>query len=348
MATLAGLISSHGDGCWAFTVDADDGTLGAAHHVLALPGATWLTGAGSRWWLGRGVAGYAGSVGTVCELAGDGTQLELRAEQPMPGGRPANLARDRSGRWLIVAAYWGGSVAVFDCATRLGPPRQELAHIGTGYQVPRQQRTHAHGVAVHPHDDLVVVPDLGADRSFVYRCVADADADEAILHPADPPELPATPETGPRHAVFSADGRFLYVLGELNGEVTAYAWQSDTPCLSAIQTASAVPPGDHEGVGAADIRLHPSGEWCYANLRATRTLCRFAVAADGTLHDPQHVAIDGVSRCFRFTPDGRFLVICHTGEGVVESRPVADDGGIGDVVSRLEIASPMCLQWTEE
>ena len=96
--------------------------------------------------------------------------LALLNEQSSGGAGPCHLVVARDGRHVLVANYDGGSVAVLPIGPdgRLGPPTV-AKHEGSGPNKARQQQPHAHGIYLDPSERLVVSPDLGADRVFVYR-----------------------------------------------------------------------------------------------------------------------------------------------------------------------------------
>lgn len=70
------------------------------------------------------------------------------------------------------------------------------------------------------------------------------------------------PGSGPRHAVFSADGRFAYLITELSGEVMAFTYDGDS--LRLMQTIQA---DTLDARGSADIHLSQDGRFLYASNR---------------------------------------------------------------------------------
>src|SRR6187200_1172481 len=66
------------------------------------------------------------------------------------GGGPCHLALDRSGKWLFVANYGGGSVAAFPVQDdgKVGEASAFFQHAGAGANAARQSGPHAHETVV--------------------------------------------------------------------------------------------------------------------------------------------------------------------------------------------------------
>ena len=82
--------------------------------------------------------------------------------------------------------------------------------------------------------------------------------------------------SGPRHAAFSGDGNFLYVLGELQSTVTVFA-NDARETYREIQTISTLPEGFSGRNDAAEIAIHPNGKFLYASNRGQDTIALFDI-----------------------------------------------------------------------
>ena len=114
--------------------------------------------------------GRAGSVSAFSIDRATGT-LTLLNRVATRGAGPCHLALDRSGKWLFVANYTGGSVAAFpvhDDGT-LGEASAFFQHTGTSVNKSRQSGPHAHETVVSPDNRFVLAADLGLDKVFSYR-----------------------------------------------------------------------------------------------------------------------------------------------------------------------------------
>ena len=140
------------------------------------------------------------------------------------GADPCYVSFDNSGKYLLVANYTGGSIAAFPVAPdgRIGAASAFVQHTGSGPNKERQEGPHAHYIATSADNRFVFAVDLGLDEVLVYRF----DPRKGSLTPSNPPFAKLTPGAGPRHLAFHPQGRFAYVLSEVNSTVTAFAYDS--------------------------------------------------------------------------------------------------------------------------
>src|SRR5580698_4826276 len=87
------------------------------------------------------------------------------------GSSPCDLALDKTGRFLAVANYASGSIAVFPVLPdgRLGEAAASDQHHGQSVNPARQKGPHAHSVLFSPDNRYLLSADLGLDKIFVYR-----------------------------------------------------------------------------------------------------------------------------------------------------------------------------------
>src|SRR5262249_29133588 len=117
------------------------------------------------------------------------------------GADPCHISLDRSGKYVLVANYTGGTVAVFPVAAdgRLGEASsvtEDQGVVGPNHE--RQERSHAHWIEASAGNRFVYVADLGLDRVLIYKF----DASKGVLtrgEPADFFSAVLAPGTGPRH-----------------------------------------------------------------------------------------------------------------------------------------------------
>ena len=116
------------------------------------------------------------------------------------GAGPTHLVVDKTGKFVLVANYGAGSVALFPILAdgRLGNALAVLPHTGHSVDSQRQEEPHAHSIYVSPDNRFAVSADLGTDQVYVYRFDAstgNADAQPAAFRQAFPPA--AVPATSP-------------------------------------------------------------------------------------------------------------------------------------------------------
>ena len=104
---------------------------------------------------------------------------------------------------------------------RLGEATAFVQHKGSSVNKERQEGPHAHAPRSRRTIVLLIVADLGLDQLLVYPF----DAAKGTLG-GDPQIVRAVPGAGPRHLVFDAAGRLLYVINELQSTVVTYSYDA--------------------------------------------------------------------------------------------------------------------------
>ena len=192
------------------------------------------------------VGNYKGEKsGAVSAFAIDRTTGKLTPlnQVASKGADPCYLTVDKTGKYVLVANYTGGSVAVFPVLEdgRLGEASSFIQHTGHGSDPDRQEGPHAHSIDLSPDNRFAIVDDLGLDESLVYRF----DSAKGSLTLNDPQLYTtlakADPGAGPRHFAFHPDGKFAYVINEMQSAVSVFSYDSAGGVLRRLQTISALP-----------------------------------------------------------------------------------------------------------
>jgi 6-phosphogluconolactonase len=251
----------------------------------------------------------AGSVSAFAIDAATGDLREL-GRVSSRGAHPCHLIVDRTGRYVLVANYTGGSVASFALrpdGSLEAAAKSLVQHTGASVDPNRQKAPHAHMIATDPANRHALVADLGLDQLLVYAF------DSGRLTPAATPPARIEPGSGPRHFAFSPNGGDLYVLNEMRLTITAFRYEASR--LSEFQSVSALPESLKPGLAdsGAEIQVHPSGRFVYASLRGQDSLAVFARdARTGRLALVEHVPSGGrTPRSFVIDPTGRYLLAAN-------------------------------------
>lgn len=207
----------------------------------------------------------------------------------------ANIATDRAGKVLFSASYGGNKVALNPLAANgvVAEPKQVIP---TGLN--------AHAFLPSPDNRFVFATNLGSDQvlSFAF------DAGTGSLTPSNPPAIKTPEKSGPRHFVFHPNGKFVYLIHELNGDVAAYSYEAKSGAWSEIQRTTALPAGFSGKPWAADIHITPDGRFLYASERTTNTLTAYKVdVTSGKLTTIGSVPTEKQPRGFNIDPTGRYL-----------------------------------------
>ncbi len=164
--------------------------------------------------------------GAVSAYSFHNGKLTLLNTQPTNGAHPCYIAIDQTGKWVTVANYSGGSLALFPIKEdgSLDAASSYIQHTGSGPDKDRQEAPHVHSTVIAPDNKHVLASDLGLDRIAVYEVKGTT----PTLAPAAEPFVSTTPASGPRHLVFAPNKKFAYMIEELSGHVVVFK------CYSAI------------------------------------------------------------------------------------------------------------------
>lgn len=292
----------------------------------------------------REFAGEGLGLAAAYAIDQDTGALRLLNRQSTHGGEPCHLTTDPSGRYLIVANHEHGSVAVLpiDPDGSLRPASHVEQHVGSG-PGPTQQGPHAHFVTLDPPRQRLLVADKGIDKVMIYRL----DAEVGKLVPADPPSASLHSGAAPRHIAFHPNGRFVYVNGEADMTVTAFAYDGEGGVLEELHHLSTLPTGAAaERLSTAQILVHPSGRYVYVSNRGHDSIAIFAIDQEtGRLAPAGHAATGGnTPRNFAFDPSGTFLYAANqNSDTIVHFRVDAETGQLTPTGDVTAVGAPVCI-----
>ncbi|SAK96118.1 3-carboxymuconate cyclase-like protein [Caballeronia pedi] len=230
-----------------------------------------------------------------------------------------HLTFDAASNTLLAANYNSGSVssiAVHEDGS-LGETASTIIESGSGPNR-RQMSAHAHSAVVDPSGRYVLVPDLGADRVFVYRF--DRATHALSKDDANPSRAFVAPfGSGPRHIVFGADGRFAYLITELSADVMVLRWDASQGRLRLVQSLPVSSAGYTGAKSGAEIAVSRDGRFVYAADRGANEIVVYRVdVASGALSEIQRASSNGVKPWgFGIDPSGKWLLIANQASGTV-------------------------------
>jgi len=273
-------------------------------------------------------------------------KLTLLNEVSSRGSDPCHLNVDKTGKFVLVANYNGGNLAVFPILESggLGEASAFVQHTGHGANPQRQEGPHAHYINVSADNRFAVAADLGLDEILIYRF----DPNKGTLAANDPRFVSLNPGAGPRHFVFSPGGTFAYVINEMQSTVTAFAYDADRGQLHSLQTISTLPKDFAGPNDDAEIQVHPSGKFLYASNRGHDSIAVFAIdPSKGTLTALQYVSTQGKVPCnFEIDPSGsRLLVANQKSDNIVIFRIDPNTGRLAPSGDVLHVPSPVCVKF---
>lgn len=284
--------------------------------------------------------------GTVSAFAVDRAtgMLKLLNTVSSKGSGPCHIEFDKTGKWLFVANYNNGSIAVLpvhDDGT-LGEATASIQHTGSSVDRQRQAGPHAHSVNISADNRFLIVADLGLDQLLVYQF----DATNGSLMPNDREFSKIVAGSGPRHLAFSADGFFAYVSNEMAATISAMEYDVGRGRLTEFQTVSMLPPDFKGAKAAAEIALHPNGKFLYASNRGHDSIVMFNIdVAKGMLNAGTWTPSGGKTpRNFAIDPTGAFLFAANQdSNNVTVFRIDPKTGALTPSGEVLAIGSPVSI-----
>ena len=231
---------------------------------------------------------------------------------------------------VYIANYVSGSVSRIERDGRLTTVLHPSEGVGPNEK--RQDQPHTHYAHPSPDGKHLIVCDLGVDRITVY------DRDMRYVSSASVPR-----GDGARHAVFSPDGKTLYVANELKATVSRFSWEGGT--LSYIDTVSC--EVDYEKIPhnlAAAIRMSRDGKRLYVSNRGEDTVCVFTVAEDGSLSLLSKTDVCGAApRDFDLTPNETAILSCNMKGDCVTLLPLDENGVPKGMACSIGLPQPLCV-----
>jgi 6-phosphogluconolactonase len=262
------------------------------------------------------------------------------------GADPCYIIVDKTGKFVLVANYTGGSIAAFPIKEdgSLDKPSAFIQHTGHGTNPKRQEAPHAHSIDLSPDNRFAIVDDLGLDETLVYKF----DSAKGSLTLNDPPFAQADPGAGPRHFALHPSGKFGYVINEMGSTVSVFQYDAANGVLHPLQTISTIPKSFTALNESAEIEVHPSGKFLYASNRGHDSIAIFAIDPNkGTLTLIDYVPTRGESpRNFAIDPTGQLLFAENEkSDNIVVFSINAQTGRLTPTGKVLDISQPVCIKF---
>jgi len=266
-----------GSGIFSYAVDDESGALRLrAFKPQTRPHCISLSATAARLYAvsyAPSCGGHAGGAVYSYAIEPATAQLTEINHRVLPFTFPSYIQQDRTGRFLFVACTSGGGVVVLpiDLTGALGKPSSIHAHRGSAMvplgatrnpTVVAPGACQPHAIGADPTNRLVVVPDVGLNRTVLYRF----DEVEGRLERTDA-DIVCPPGTGPRHFVFHPHNGFLYVLNQTESSVSVLDYNAAAGLARVLHTVRTVPPGFAGRSLSAEIVLSPDGRLMYCTNR---------------------------------------------------------------------------------
>jgi len=337
-------------GIYAYEFDADTGRLTPKGVAAETPDPSWVAvHPGGKYLYAANEAGKASTVSAFAVDVKSG-KLTLLNQMPSLGEDPCYLSFDKTGKYVLVANYSSGTIAVFPILAdgRLGEHTAMVKDAGaTGPNKKHQEGPHAHWIETSPDNRFVLVADLGLDEVLVYKL----DATSGTLTPNEPAFARLKAGSGPRHAVFYPNGKFVFAVSELSSTATSFAYDVKKGTLKETGTASTLPPGFSGRNDVAETAVHPNGKFLYVSNRGNDSIAILSIdPGNRTLAPAGGIPTGGKEpRHFAIDPSGKYLLAENQfSNNIVVFKIDPATGGLTPTGQVVEVPSPVDIAFLQE
>lgn len=360
LPTQVDLPPGNGRGIHIFRVDRATGALTpvGVHELGTSPSHLAVNAAGTRLYSANETDRQGDQKeGTVTAFAIDRNTGALKALNTVKSGGagPTYVSLHPSGKFLFVANYFGGSVAVLPVlddgklgdatdvkrdAGKIGPTKAANAPKGS-FAFSGHDRTHAHQIQTDPSGKFVLHVDLGLDTIFVWKF----DPNKGTLTANDPASVTLPPGDGPRHFAFHPNEKWLYSVQEEGSTVVRFDYSPDAGKLTARQTISTLPKGYAGSNFCSEILVSADGKFVYVGNRLHDSIGIFAVGETGDLTPVADEWTRGnYPRSFAFDPTGTFLYCCNQrADHMTVFRADRKTGALAFTGHYTPVGNPSCV-----
>jgi 6-phosphogluconolactonase (cycloisomerase 2 family) len=360
LPTQVDLPPGNGRGIHLFHVNRTTGEMTAAgiHEMDTSPSCLALNTSGTRLYSANETDRVGehkeGTVSAFAINRADG-KLELLNTVRSGGAGPTYVRVHPSGRFLLVANYFGGSVAVLpilrdgrlSAATdiqndggKTGPAKATNAPPGS-FAFSGHDRTHAHMIEADPSGRYVVHVDLGLDKIFVWKF----DDQKGVLTPNKPPAISLPPGDGPRHFHFHPNGRWFYSIQEESSTIVLFDYDAATGRLTSRQTISTLPPRFAGSNFCSEILVSGDSRFVYAGNRLHDSIGIVSIGSNGTLtYVGEEWTRGNYPRSFNVDPTGQFFYCCNQrGDNITVFRVDRKTGGLNFTGHYTPVGNPSII-----
>ena len=218
-----------------------------------------------------------------------------------------HLTISKNGKHLYASGYGTGTLFVIDVDKDgyLSNARAAYKNQGSSINKLRQESSHMHFTTPTPYNGYICTCDLGTDEILVFN-TSQENGDVTKVS-----SLKTSLGYGPRHMLFSKDGRYAYILCEMNYHLLIYAYEG-TGDLEFVNDIDLYPEAPADKRQCSAIRISADGKTLFTANRGEG----YNSLDAWNLSDPEEPVLSDrftriqFPRDFTVTDDD-YLVICN-------------------------------------
>jgi 6-phosphogluconolactonase (cycloisomerase 2 family) len=348
---------ANGEGIYLSEMDPATGELTQPQLAAKTPNPSWICIHPSKKYL-YAINEITDANGSVSAFSIDSTSGSLSPLNKVSseGAGPAHMSLDATGKFVFVANYVGGSIAVIPILEggQLGSAvdvHHDIGNVGSkratdappgSFAISGHDTPHAHMIASTPDNRFVICTDLAQDRIYIYRF----DSSTGKLTPSEAAPFVSLPSgDGPRHFVFHPNGHWFYSLQEEASTIALFEYDPRHGSLTHRSTISALPSGFTGTTFGSEILMSPDGNFLYTANRLHDTISICSIGANGTLRLIGEASTRGdYPRSCRIDPTGAFLYVCDQRSDCVTAFKIHRETGGLDFTGRyVPVGSPAVI-----
>lgn len=341
---ITGDFGGHGDGIYCFNFDPRSGSLQLMHALsgknpsyLCIPSTGYL-------YTHTEVIESDKPRSQAYKINKNDFSLQLMNEQEIPGGLPCYIKFSNKNNCILVACYQTGNTVIFPLAEdrKLLPHAKVIQHEGSSVNPLRQERAHAHMVAIDDNFNNILVVDLGMDKIMVYDI--DEDNGKFVINLKQAVRVP--PGSGPRHIAVHPATMLAYVINELTATVTVMRYADGN--MEPMSTFQTLPKEFKEEPSGASIRVSENGKFIYISERGENciTVLRFDQENQTMAIVGREKTMGKTPRDINLDPTGNWLLAANQDSDSIAVFKIDKTTGMIMPEHLIEnIKSPVCLEW---
>jgi 6-phosphogluconolactonase len=341
---------SENSGVYVYTFDEGTGKLTLVDEVVGLKNPTFLNidpDLHKLYAISETQSTEGNKIGEVVAFAVDPTSgaLELINRKNSVQSTTCHIQRDPGGKFLTVTSYHGGMIGMISIEKdgSLGELLDVKQHEGHSIDPERQDRPHPHSSFFSPDGEVLFVQDLGLDIIQAYSI--DSDKQQFI----NKGSVNLYPGAGPRHLTFHPNGKYAFVINELDSTITSYTYHAERGELIQRETVTTLPIDFKGDNGCAEIAISQDGQFVYGSNRGHDSLVVYAFDEKmGKLTLVEHVSVEGEHpRHFALTPKGDHLIVANKDSNNITTFHVDQETGkLQYTGNSFKVSQPVCVKPT--
>lgn len=253
---------------------------------------------------------------------------------------PCHLYFDEGKKLVYSSNYHMGRLDIIGVDNNLKLERMSTIQFkGKGKISPDQDSSKCHMSIKDPFDKYLIVIDLGDDAVHTYYITEDGNH-----------RLISTYKTeagmGPRHIIFSKDGRKAYLIGELNSKIDILDYDFKSGEFLYIKSISTLPRYFKGKNTAAAIKISKDGKFIYGSNRGHDSISVYKCLDNGKLEFIQNIKTGGKTpRDFLLSKDEIHIFVGHQDENYVTVFKRNKENGLilENEIDYINISEIVCI-----